>query len=79
MCPLGNDNPGPSELKTLHRFPDNCAQQFKCPSAFNHITQLKEMNDIEVIYHYTRLDTVKGLVTDWGSGKEENRKKDIGW
>lgn len=48
------------QLILLHRFSDNCAQQYKCATAFTHIAQIQDANNIQVIYHYTEADHGKG-------------------
>ena len=37
----------------IHRFPDNCAQQYKCINAFSYICQFQDSNDIELTHHFT--------------------------
>ena len=54
------NNPGPREINLIHRFSDNCAQQYKCISAFSHISQLQDCNEIKIIYHFTEAGHGKG-------------------
>ena len=54
------NNPVPREINLIHRFSDNCAQQYKCINAFSHIFQLQDSNDIEIIYHFTEAGHGKG-------------------
>lgn len=54
------NNPGPSDIKVIHRFSDNCAQQYKCNHAFDHISQLQKAHDIKIIYHFTESGHGKG-------------------
>ena len=54
------NNPGPREINLIHRFSDNCAQQYKCISAFSHISQLQDSNEIKIIYHFTEAGHGKG-------------------
>lgn len=55
-----NNNPGPSKLKVLHRFSDNCAVQYKSKLAFGHISQIEEEENIKVFYHFTESGHGKG-------------------
>jgi hypothetical protein len=61
-------NPGPCPLKVIHRFTDNCAAQYKCSKAFNHITLLQETFDIKVIYHFMESGHGKGQSDGIGAG-----------
>ena len=54
------NNPGLREINLIHRFSDNCAQQYKCINAFSHIFQLQDSTDIEIIYHFTEAGLGKG-------------------
>ena len=55
-----SNNPGPCAIKTIHRFTDNCATQYKCKDAFSHIKLIEDAFDVKVIYHYTESGHGKG-------------------
>jgi len=54
------DNPGPCKINVIHRFSDNCAQQYKCKDAFSHIGLLEKEHGIKLIYHFTESGHGKG-------------------
>lgn len=43
------DHPGPCPIKVIHRFTDNCASQYKCKDAFEHLCKIEEMYNITLI------------------------------
>lgn len=55
-----NLNPGPRAIKKIHRFSDNCSCQYKCKTAFQHMSLLYKNFGIQVIYHYSESGHGKG-------------------
>lgn len=55
-------------VKVLHRYSDNCATQYKCRFAFEHLLVLEEKYNIQVVYHYTESGHGKGPSDGLGAG-----------
>lgn len=53
-------NPGPTKIKVIHRFFDNCATQFKSKDAFGHLSQIENKYNVKVFYHYMESGHGKG-------------------
>jgi len=53
-------NPGPCDIKTIHRFSDNSGVQYKNKDAFANIMQLEEIHNVKIIYHFTESGHGKG-------------------
>lgn len=60
--------PGPVPIRTIHRFSDNCAAQYKCKMAFDHIPILNRKYNIDIRYHYTESGHGKGASDGLGAG-----------
>lgn len=72
-----NNNPGPSPLKVLHRFSDNCAVQYKSKLSFGHISQIEDEHDIKVYYHFTESGHGKGPSDGLGAAIKAKLQKMI--
>lgn len=69
------NNPGPEPVKVLHRFTDNCAAQYKCKSAFEHLLQLEDKHSIEIVYHFTESGHGKGPSDGLGAGVKKRLER----
>ena len=61
-------NPGPSPIRVIHRFTDNCAAQYKCKEAFQHISLIENVFRVKMVYHYTESGHGKGPSDGIGAG-----------
>lgn len=67
-------NHGPSPIKVLHWFSDNCAVQYICIEAFTHLALLEDAHSVKVYYHNTEAGHAKGPSD--GLGEATKKKLD---
>ena len=64
-------------VKVLHRFSDNCTDQFKCKDAFCHLPLLETKRDVKIHYHYTESGHGKGPSDGLGAGIKKKLERMI--